>query len=216
MRALVADGRAAAVAGVDFHAGVQAHQFLHHGNDQVVIVGPGQLGVADGAGKQGVSTEELSILPAEITDAAGGVAGGRDDLEGHFAEAQDLAVANGYPGPVRVGDGHPGACGECGVPLQYGRFPGVQVNGRAVSPDAMFHAINVVEVGVGQQDGLQAEAFFLQERVQRGRFLPAEESGVEEDCRTAPVADEIGVLLEGIAGELSDVGHRYVCFHLQN
>ena len=76
----------------------------------------------------------------------------------------------------------------------------------------MFHAIDVVEMGMGQQDGLQAQAFFFQKCVQRAGFPVAEESGVHEDRCAVPVADEIGVFLERIASELSDVGHRSVFF----
>ena len=67
-------------------------------------------------------------------------------------------------------------------------------------------------MGVGEQDGLQAEAFFREEGVQCGSLPVTEETGVDKDRRAAPVADEIRVLLEGIASELSDVGHRSVFF----
>lgn len=70
----------------------QGHKAGVNGAEQRLAVATGQVGAADGAGEEGVAGEEQFLLWEKKADAAGGVAGGVNDLRFEPGDAGGEAV----------------------------------------------------------------------------------------------------------------------------
>ena len=76
---LGADGGGGPVAVIDDRLGREGQELGTNTGDELIKIAAGEIGTADGAGKEGVADEDGFFLGAVQADAAGGVAGGVQD-----------------------------------------------------------------------------------------------------------------------------------------
>ena len=198
------------MAGQDADFRVEQDQALHDGADQVVIFPIGKVRPPDGAGEQGVAAEEDIRLADKIAHAAGRMAGRGDDLETDACDVQRLSVLDGRAPEVRRRGGEPQAPGHVRAVVQHDFVGRVHEDGNAAEAVLQgLDAEDVVEVAVREQDGGGRQGFLREQIRERLQFAVSVAARVDDDAGALVLPDDIGALLEGVAGEGADIEHSF-------
>jgi hypothetical protein len=197
------------VAGIDARlAGIAVEQQGDR-REQGRRVAAGEIGPADRPAEQHVAAEQGLVGRDGVGHVAGTVAGGEDDVELEAGELEPLAAGDGVLGLVALerAEAGPGDVavdvGE-DVALELGH-PDLGAGGGGERSDGA----DVVEVGVGEEDGRHGEAV----GVQRGEQPIGLLAGVDhEGPGRAGGPGDIAVLLDGADRVAADLERHLAAF----
>jgi hypothetical protein len=165
---------------------------------ELLGVAAGEVSSAYGAGEEGVSSQQESLVREVEADTAFGVAGGVEDRAGEAGDGDELAVVEGVVG---VGDGWGGDAKPGGLDVHHlylSEIVLVVEDGCAGELLETVGAGDVVDVGVGDDDLLDGEGVFGEEGEDAGDVV----AGVDDDgFARGLVAEDGAVALEGADGE---------------
>ncbi len=170
----------------------QCEHMFPEGAGNCLIVSPGQIGSTDGALEDEISRKEPSVDPK--ADAAGRVAGGvhRLDLETGKIEGSYIFERSIDVRDFRWGDTEHERV-VC-RPLKKEMVFLVKEIGNAVALPERFDRTNVIEVGMGGQDGNRLPPLFVHQLKEAFRLVPR----VDDNCLLTPGgAKKEGVFLKG-------------------
>lgn len=181
------------MAGMDFGAGREREQFLADGAEELSVVAAGQIGAADGTFEESIAGDDAARFGDIKAHASGGMAGGFEGAECVAAEGEDIAFGQG---PLDGGEFNGRQAKEGGLVadgLVEGEFAGVHVDFDAEGGFGLGEGADVVQVGVGDEDGLDADV----ELVDGGKNDAGFVTGIDEESFAGVlVGQHAAILLE--------------------
>jgi hypothetical protein len=165
--------------------------------EELASVSSWEVGTADGAGEEGVSGEEESLVGKVEADAAFSVAGSVEDGSGETGYGDEFAVVEGV---VRVGDDRGGDAEPAGLDVHHldqRQVVFVVEDGSAGELLESVGSGDVVDVGVGDDDLLDGEVVLCEEGHNAGDVV----AWIDDDGFAGGLVTEDGaVALEGADG----------------
>jgi hypothetical protein len=168
------------------------------GFDELAGVAAGEIGSANGAGEEGVSREEKSLLGEIEADAAFGVAGGVEDGAGQASNGNDLAI---FEVGVRRGHFRGRDSEPSGLNVHHfdqGQIVLVVEDRRSGELFEALRSGDMVDVSVGDDDLLYGEVVMLQSADDAGDVV----AGINDDGLAGGfVAEDGAIALKGADDE---------------
>ena len=131
-------------------------------------------------------------------------------MEADARKREDLSVPDGRALEVRRGGGEPQAGGHVRAVVQHDFVGGMHVDGNAAEAVLQgLDAENVVEVPVREQDGGGNQLLLREQALQRLQFVVSLAAGIDDDAGALVLPDDVGALLERVAGEGTDIEHSF-------
>ena len=151
---LAADGGGVAVAGDDVGVAGKAHDLVHDGTDEGIVVAAFQVGPADAAGEERVAGKEDAGRFAVVAHAAGRMSGRGDDPPGSAAGGErlsirDILVVKQFHRLMQLQPVQEGGAEAEGMVIG-----AAHVHRATEAPDQGGDAPGMVKVTVGQEDGI--------------------------------------------------------------
>ncbi len=208
------DGGAGAVAGMDDGGVWELEKFISERQHDVVVGAAPEIRAADTAGKERVAGEELGLAEGEIAaivrkverNAAGRVAGRVNDAGEEVAPLEDIAFLEQLVNFDEFRRAHAkerglhfhAAIERKVVAMHHDRRGGVLIE--------LGEAANVVDVGVGADDGFDSKLIAAEKAEDALDFV----TRINDDgFQSARIADDGTVALEQANGEL-EIDHRRI------
>lgn len=181
------------MAGMDFGAGREGEQFLADGAQELGVVAAGQIGAADGALEECVAGNDAVGFGNVEADASGGMAGGFEGTECVAAEGEDIAFGEWAFDGGEFDGWQAEEGGLVADGLVEGEFAGVHVDLDAEGGFGLGQGTNVVQVGVGDENGLDADVELVDGGKNDARFI----AGIDEEGFAGVlVGQDAAILLE--------------------
>jgi hypothetical protein len=204
---LVADGGVGAVAGNDDGVFGQHEELGVDGGKNLAVIAAGQVCAADGFLKQGVAGDQLLLGGDPQAEAALGMAGGVENVETSVAEGKGIAFLGVMIDLGAAGGGHAQPCGLHFQLIVESFVVLVHPNGCAGESFHLLRAADVVDVGMGDDDGFHLELMSAQD----GENVFDVVSGIDDDgFARGFVAEDGAVALEQADGQnlMNHIGRR--------
>jgi hypothetical protein len=168
----------------------EGEETIVNGGQEFACVASGKVSAADGAGEEGVSSEQEGLGGKVEADGAFGVARSMEDGAGERSEGDAFAVVEGVVGVFDGGGGDTEPGGLLVHDFDLGEVVLVTEDGGSGELFEAMGASDVINVGVGDKDLLNGEFVSGEEGEDAGNVV----TGIDDDGLAGGLVAEDGAV----------------------